>query len=284
LATEDIMTKDRVPGLGEKALASAELHGRSLKAVNAKLADLVASLREQRERLSGYTRSGAPRAISEDEVRMDPSSMDMTEGAELALARVALQHRDEEQARLRDRIAEIEAENRRVCDEFVAVQEQNAGLVGLYAAIERLHGAPTRSEVLAAIQEIVINLVGSEELALFELTSDGRRLAPALAFGIDRGGLKEIAVGSGTVGRTVAEGKAYVAGDEGALADPEDRHVTACIPLKVGDKATGALAIYGLLGHKHSLTDLDLEIFSLLERHAALALHFRSPEHPTGAR
>jgi hypothetical protein len=284
LATEDLMAKGRASSLGEKALASAEQHGRSLKAVNAKLADLVASLRDQKERLLVYTRTGAPRTTGEEEVHMDPGSMDATEAAELALARVALQQKEEEQARLRERLAEIELENRRVCDEFVAVQEQNVGLVGLYAAIERLHGAPTRGDVLVAIQEIVINLIGSEELALFELTSDGRRLVPALAFGIEEDALEEIPVGSGTVGRTVAEGKAYVAGEDAPPGRPEDRQLTACIPLKFEDKATGALAIYGLLAHKHALTDLDHGIFSLLERHAGLALHLRTPERPTGAR
>lgn len=278
------MTKDQAPGLADKALSAAERHGRSLKAVNEKLADLVASLRDQKQRLAEYSRSGTPQAAGQEEARMDSSPTDKTLAEELVLAREALERRDEEQARLRDRLAEIEAENRRVCDEFVAVQEQNAELVSLYAAIERLHGAPTRTELLAAIQEIVINVIGSEELALFELTPDGRRLAPALAFGIASDRLKEIAVGSGAVGRAAAEGRPYVAGDGGAPAPAEDPHLTACVPLKLGDKVTGALVIYGLLGHKPALTDFDRELFSLLERHAALALHFRAQERPTGTR
>lgn len=280
------MTKGRAAGLGEKALASADRHCQRLKAVNAKLADLVASLRDQKERLSVYTRTSTPRTTSGEEVQMDSSSTDRTEIADLTLAREALQCHQEEQARLRERVVEIEVENRRLCDEFVAVQEQNASLVSLFAAIERLHAAPTRSEVLAAIQEIVVNQIGSEELALFELTPDGQRLTPTLAFGVEGTRLHEVPLGSGTIGRTVAEGKAYVAmaEGEGASADREDPHITACIPLKFEDRAAGALAIYRLLGHKPSVTDLDRELFSLLERHAGLALHFRAPEQHIGAR
>jgi len=278
------MTKNDVPGLAEKALSSAERHGRSLKVANQKLAELVASLRDQKQRLVEYSQSAAPpEAGGKVEAPMDSGPTERTLAAELALAREALQQHQQKQDRLRDHLAEIESENRRLCDDYVAVQEQNAALVGLYAAIERLHGALDRNEVFTAIQEIVVNVVGSEELALFDLTPDGRRLAPAHTFGIDADRLKEIAVGSGAVGRAAVEGRVYVAGEDGAKAFPEDPHLTACIPLKLGDRVTGALAIYRLLDHKPALTDFDRELFALLERHAALALHFRPPERP-GAR
>lgn len=277
------MTKDRAPGLIEKALTSTERHGRSLKAVNEKLADLVASLRDQKKHLAEYSQTGTPPGRKENS-RMDPSPTMRDLAAELALAREALEHRDEEQRRLRERLGEIEVENRRVCEEFVAVQEQNAELVSLYAAIERLHGAASRAELLAAIQEIVVNVVGSEELAVFELSPDGRRLVPAIALGVEAGELEEIAVGTGSVGRAAAEGRPYVAGDGRAPQQADDPRLTACVPFKIGGRVTGALAIYRLLGHKPALTDFDREIFSLLEKHAALALHFRAPGAPAGAR
>jgi GAF domain-containing protein len=275
--------KDRPPRLADKALSSTERHGRSLKAVNEKLAELVASLRDHKERLSAYSRSGPPPATGNEEVEMEATTKETALATELSLAREALNHRHEEQARLRDRLSEIEAENRRVCDEFVAVQEQNADLVALYAAIEQLHGAATRADVIRAIQEVVINMVGSEEFALFELTPDGRRLAPVLAFGVSSGP-EEIEVGCGTVGHAAAAGSPYVAAAGGAVAPPGAPPPTACVPLKVGDRVTGALVIYTLLAHKPALTDFDHELFSLLERHAALALHFRAPERPAGAR
>lgn len=279
------MVKDQAPGLAEKALSSAERHRQGLKAVNEKLAELVASLRDQKQRLAGYSQSGGPPAAGgTKEAQMESIPTERTLAAELALAREALERREREDRRLRDRLSDIEAENRRVCDEFVAVQEQNAELASLYAAIERLHGALDRNEVLQAIQEIVVNVIGSEELALFELTPDGRRLAPTHAFGVDVDGLREIAVGSGAVGRAAAGGRPYVAGEGAPPASSEEPHLTACVPLKLGDRVTGALAIYRLLGHKPALTDFDRELFALLERHAALALHFRAPHRRTGAR
>jgi hypothetical protein len=279
------MAKDQPPRPKEKELSPAERHHQGLKAVNEKLAELVASLRDQKQHFSEHPRRAAPPADGgKGAARMDSSPTETTLAAELALARAALEQREAEDRKLRDRLADIEAENRRVCDEFVAVQEQNAELVSLYAAVERLHAAPDRSEVLAAIQEIVVNVVGSEELALFELTPDGNRLAPTHAFGVDTDTLGEIAMGSGAVGRAAAEGRSWIAGERAAPASPAEPHVTACVPLKVGDRVTGALVIYSLLGHKPALTSFDRELFALLERHAALALHFRALDRRTGAR
>ncbi len=49
-------------GTAEKVLSSAQQHGQGLRAVNEKLADLVSSLREQKERLARYSPGGAPAA------------------------------------------------------------------------------------------------------------------------------------------------------------------------------------------------------------------------------
>ena len=191
------------PGPVEKALTSSQRHGQSLRAVNEKLADLVASLRDQQKRLVEFSHSGAPPA-SRGEAPVASDLPQRTMAAELALACEALEHRRQQEERIRARLAEIQEENRRLCDDYVAVQKQNSDLASLYAAVERLHGAAERPEVLAAIQEIVVDMVGSEELALFELTPDGRRLAPAHAFGIDPDDLREIEVGAATVGQAAA--------------------------------------------------------------------------------
>lgn len=256
------MRKTPSPRIPERSLQSTAHHASDLKALNGKLAELVESLRkDQRQHLS---RSGLGPAAGRDAVRPAAAGAEAAQPAEPSAAELQA-----ELQRLRERLGEIEAENRRICDEFVAVQEQNAELVALYAAIERLHEAPSRSAVLGAIQEIVVNLVGSEHFALYEKTADGRRLVVARALGVDAAGLGEVAIGSGVVGRVAAEGKPFVAPPGGVGAAPE---VLACVPLKVAGVVTGALAIHRLLGHKPSLSAFDHELFALLERHAGLAL------------
>jgi hypothetical protein len=191
--------------------------------------------------------------------------------AELALAREAVAHANEERERLRLRLAEIEAEHRRMCDEYVAAQEKTTDLAQLYVALERIHGGLTRAETLAALQEIVINVVGSEELAIFERRGD--RLALVQSFGIDPEPWRELPLDRGAIGRA-ARGATRVAGHD-APAAPRDADLTACLPLRVGDRVDGVLAIFRLLGHKPLLGETDRAVFDLLASHAGLALHLR---------
>ena len=53
-------------------------------------------------------------------------------------------------------------------------------------------------------------------------------------------------------------------------AGPEEPLV--CIPLSVGDKTIGAIALYRMLVQKERFTALDHELFTLLGGHAATAI------------
>ena len=264
------MSENTTQGVAEKVLSSGHQHGQGLRAVNEKLADLVSSLRDQKQRLARY--SGAQPAFdAAGETAAAVHPPERTPAGELALAREALEHARRQQEEIRERLAGIQQENGRLCDEYAAVQQQNSDLVFLFTALQRLYGAADRADVLAGIQEIVANLVGSEELVVFELSGDGRRLVPVHAFGIEAPEPREIAVGCGTVGRVAAGGEPFVAVETGS-APPDPPHLTACVPLELAGRVAGALAIYRLLEHKAALRDLDRQIFDLLGTHAGVAL------------
>src|SRR5512133_992026 len=208
------------------ATASNDRLGRDLRHVNDKLRELMASLKSDRERLSaeGRTLGSAPAIPAGAPVPAGPAQepVDLEKkrlSAELALAREAIAHANDERERLRTRLAEIEAENQRVCDEYVAIQEKSTDLAQLYVSLERLHAGLSRAETLAGLQEIVINVVGSEELAIFERRGD--RLALVQSFGIDPEPWREVALGRGAIGRAGA-GRLYVAGREGAPGHGEE--------------------------------------------------------------
>ena len=272
------------------AAANNERPGRDLKQVNEKLRELMASLKTERERLSAEgARLGATHpAVSPTPTPtltpipggLDPVDLEKKRlAAELALAREAVAHATEERERLRARLAEIEAENQRVCDEYVAVQEKSTELAQLYVALERIHGGLSRAETLAALQEIVINVVGSEELAVFERRGD--QLVLVQSFGIDPEPWRELPASRGALG-TAAAGKLYVAGRDGKPA-AGDEDITACIPLRVGDEVQGVVAVFRLLGHKPVLGDTDQALFELISMHAGVALHLRAPREPRAA-
>ncbi len=268
------MSESRKPAVD--AAASGERHGRDLQKVNDKLRELVASLRTERERLAADGRSlGAAAPSASTPAPADPQQpVDLEKkriAAELALAREAVAHANDERERLRARLAEIEAENQRMCDEYVAAQEKSTDLAQLYVALERIHGGLSRADTLSALQEIVINVVGSEELAIFERRGD--RLVLVQSFGIDPQPWRELRMNGGAVSRA-AEGTLYVAGRDGEPA-AGDEGLTACIPLRVGDRVAGVIAIFRLLGHKPNLAETDEAVFELLSVHAGLALHLR---------
>ena len=115
------------------------------------------------------------------------------------------------------------------------VQEQSSELAQLYVALERLHGGLTRDETLQALQEIVINVVGSEEFAIFERQGDP--LALVHHFGVDPVPLRELKLGRRRASAAPPRGKLFVAGRDGPAAAEAD--VSACIPLLVGDGVWG---------------------------------------------
>lgn len=188
---------------------------------------------------------------------------------------------EQEKLRLAAQLTTMEAECKRYFDSYVDVELQNTNVANLYVASLRLHSTLDRDDVITAIQEIVINLIGSEELAIFELDPERRTPSLVSSFGVDPRPLHGVKTGVGVIGRSLASGEIFVATADRAsrgperdgAASPEDAHVTACVPLVVGGRVTGAVAIFRLLEHKRSLEDVDHELFSLLGTQAATALY-----------
>jgi hypothetical protein len=267
--------------------SSSERHGRDLKKVNEKLRELTESLKHQTDRLSADVRAhvGAapppvpaptPAAPAGDPVDLEKKRLT----AELALAREAVEQANQERERLRARLEEIEAENQRVCDEYVSIQEKSTELAQLYVALERIHGGLSQAEVLAALQEIVINVIGSEELAIFQRRGD--RLVLMQSFGLDPEPWRELPVDRGAIG-FAAGGKLYVAGRDGVQPGPGEEDLTAAIPLFFGRDVVGVVAVFRLLGHKPVLGETDQLLFELISSHAGVALHLRGPRESRAA-
>ncbi|HLA77717.1 MAG TPA: GAF domain-containing protein, partial [Vicinamibacteria bacterium] len=180
-----------------------------------------------------------------------------------------------EQGRLQTQLRDIEQENQRYSAQYVEVERQNTNLANLYVASYRLHGTLDRDEVVTVVQEILANLVGSEESAIFEAAADGSTLALVAATGIDPGTCRSIAVGQGLIGRAVVSGEPWIRSAAlPAEAQPYETELTACIPLLLDGRAIGAIALFRLLPQKSGVIEaLDRELFELLATHAATALY-----------
>jgi GAF domain-containing protein len=170
------------------------------------------------------------------------------------------------------------AENERLqllVDSLKAESEaQVANLASLYVAVTSVHGALDRPSVLSSLQEIVTNLIGSEEMAIFETDAASSRLTLLASTGIEPGPYHDIHVGEGAIGTAAATGERLVRQEGGSLIEDGDAALTACIPLKIAGRVVGVLAVFRLLPHKGRLDTIDIDLFDLLAAHAASALLF----------
>jgi hypothetical protein len=173
----------------------------------------------------------------------------------------------QEQESVLEMLGTIDRDYKRFEDQFHDVERQNANLATLYAAGHALHTNFSRDSVLAAIQEIVINLVGSEE---FAIVAADEQLTPLASFGMNHDKLRGLTRGSGIIGRAYAEART-LALPHGMPTDAT--RVRVCIPLVLGERVDGFVLIFGFLPQKDDLSTLDHELFGLVGTQAAAALH-----------
>jgi hypothetical protein len=195
---------------------------------------------------------------------------------QLQQTRRSLQAHERERAQLVSRLGSIDGDNRRFLEQFVALEQQNANLANLYVASYRLHETLDEREVIAALQEILLNLVGSDEHGVFTLDEDARHLSLIASNGIQPEAYQDLSVGEGWIGQTIATGRTFIRAPGVPALVPREAALTACIPLKIGDSITGAIAVFRLLPQKPCLEDVDHEIFDLLASQAATALYCTS--------
>lgn len=243
-------------------------HGAYVHKVRADTQRYIQTLLDENARLRRITVT-----LESDKERLQEEKLRLTE--QVLSLREELESFREKQIRLQQKLAESEAENQRFSNQWVEVEQRNNDLANLYVASYRLHGTLDRGQILTAIQEIIINLIGCEEIAIFETEPDGSALALVSTFGIEDESLRRIPVGEGILGRCARTGAMWVAGqDEAGERAPNEKDLTAVIPLELDGKVTGAIAVFRLLPQKGGrLEDLDRELFDLLATQAATSLY-----------
>lgn len=219
-----------------------------LKGQNERLRVTVATLESDRNRLQN------------EKSRLQEQLMNVRE--------TLAQHVEEHTTLLR-RLAEVQRENELVAGHFLDIETQNTNLANLYVAGYQLHGSLDRREVLAAIKEIVINLIGSEDFAIFERAGEDR-LRMIEWFDEPPHAFREVRFGEGIIGQVAATGQSFVSnGEQGRSVG-----MTACVPLQVDGHVLGAIAIFRLLPQKHdALEAIDQELLGLLASQAGMALY-----------
>lgn len=195
---------------------------------------------------------------------------------ELTRLKDQVQQLAEENRRIQARFREVEEENKDFANRYIEIEEQNNNLANLYVASYQLHSTLDFREVIQIVQEIVINLIGSEcftILLLDEKTNELKAIAwegTEVLAGIDT---LSVRLGDGIIGKVAKTGESYyINHDLEGSSDVSLDKPLAAVPLKIKEHVIGLIVIYSLLQQKDAFSAVDYELFSLLAAHAATAI------------
>jgi hypothetical protein len=248
-----------------------EQYARNLLRENEKLRALALAVESENTRLQEEVAS-AREIVSETRLLRETLDEALRENRQL---HTRLDHVTAELTGLRadrvhiaEQLAGIERESRGMAAQYATAMRQNASLANLYVSSHMLHATLDHDEVLSGIAQIVVNIVGSEDYAIFE--RDGSELRVAARAGA-ASALPKTRVGVGILGQLAEQASVRV-----FSPDETEAGLVAFIPLVIGRYVTGAIAIFRLLPQKPALDESDLEIFEMLAAHAATALYCAS--------
>lgn len=183
-----------------------------------------------------------------------------------------LERHERERKELKARILELEGSNQKHLENYLEAEQQNASLANLCVASQRLYSTLSRADVLTGIEEIIVNLVGSEELAIIEIDERNGRPRLSASFGIPAGTYEDLPQETrDRIAACLATREIWVRG-----VSSEQHAITACIPLALDGDVRGAIVIFRLLQQKPEVEAADHELFGLLATHAANALYCSS--------
>lgn len=155
--------------------------------------------------------------------------------------------------------------------------------------LERLHATSTRliqaveqGQVFEAIGEIIGNLIGSEEVAIFLYCATHQTFSRVWSTGVGEELLRQFALGVGLVGRAAHEGASQFR-HRRPLAPllPCEENLTACVPLKLDREVIGVIVVLGLLPPKSGLEWADFELLKFLETYGAVAAQLQHLQKDT---
>jgi len=220
---------------------------------NEKLRYTAARLEEQNESLKKNTENTVTRAEVEGMARK-------------------LRALTEENSKLVAKYSEVEKENNDFANKYVEIEQENNMLANLYISSYQLHSSLDFNEVLRIIMEIIINLIGAEQFALFLLDEKTHLLKAVASEGIELEDIPSVTVGESVIGNAVKSGESYYREDIPVKEPVDMADPLVCIPMKIKERVIGTIVVYKLFQQKDCFTKLDYELFYMLAGHAATAI------------
>ena len=171
---------------------------------------------------------------------------------------------------LEHRLRQLENENRSLNELCSQLQEQNEAISNLYVAKHRLHASLDAAEVMRIVRDIMVELVGGKEFAIYLLDPRQKVLRRVTGGGTVKHP-ETVALDDGHLGRVASAGRPFYLETTGERERSSDTPL-AVIPLRSESESIGIIAIWQLLPHKDGFTPVDHQLLELVAEHAPTAL------------
>ena len=171
------------------------------------------------------------------------------DNAELRILRQELLEAHRELSRLRSQNDQLVGSNRDLSSLLASTDKRSGELLKIIVAFRRLLDSEDAYSALRCIEEIVVNIIGSEDFVIVLL--DERDVARAVS------------------GFGDALTRAHV---RPPSLDELHEDAERMVPLYIADELVGAIAIAELLPHREPLNHNDDQVLDLLSRYAATVI------------
>jgi hypothetical protein len=176
----------------------------------------------------------------------------------------------QEHADLHHRLEEIAAETSEYKARYREIEEENDRLVNLFVATHQLHSGMDLPGAVQIIVEILLNFVGAGRFALLVLDEPSQTLHALEAYGLPRASVPPRPLADPALAEIAAACRPAVASlADGAWSVDRPR---VLIPLRRPDGIFGMVAIYSFLTQKEEISAVDRELFALIGDHAGTVL------------
>lgn len=224
------------------------------------------------ERLSEDVRQIFMKLVQENErlVRTVRALEDENRGLKEMLQNAAqvVHAREGELDRLLHLVDEVSVSNTDLTGQLEELMQQITAMTNLYVSAYQLLRSLDPAEVLCAVEEIVINLIGCEHYVVARVAGEVEVLG---SMGLDAEYLAGLRPDDPLLGALRDHGR-VITEPNGVPLALAGRKAVAAIPLRVGDRVEGAIVILRLLPQKDGLNFDDHELMELLASRAGIAL------------
>lgn len=172
---------------------------------------------------------------------------------------------------LERRLAQLEAENIQLTERALGAEQRLARAAQLYASVSQLHEASDTDEVVTVIKEVVANLVGCEEMGVYDVWPLGPVCTFVDGIGLDADKFGTLPPTSPIIRSVIASRRTVIPEiptQEAILGRP----VSAIVPLTDGESVCGLVILFQLLRQKPTLESADRDLLEALGAHAGRAL------------